>query len=312
MPAQLPSRRVLLIGGSGFVGRRLADAFANLDFDVRIPTRSVPRARRLLVLPEVELVGADVHDEVVLERLLRGCDAAVNLVGILNEPGHRGLGFERAHAELAGKVARACRRIGVRRLLHMSALKADAERGPSHYLRSKGRGERLVLAEQDAVACTLFRPAAIFGAEDSFTTRFARLLRRVPVLPLPHAEARLAPVYVDDVSAAFVAALDSPAAIGRTYELCGPDIYSLREIVRSIARWIRVKRAIVALPDSLGKVQAWIGEYLPGKPFSIDNFASLKASSVCAEDGLAALGIVPHSLGAVAHRLSARRPRRNA
>jgi NADH dehydrogenase len=275
-------RRILLLGGSGFVGRRLAAALRERDYDVRVPTRNRARARRLLVLPEVEVLQANVHDEPTLVRLLQGCDAVINLVGILNEHGNDGTGFERAHAELAAKLVRACRATGVARLLQMSALKADAERGPSHYLRTKGKAERIVAAESAGhVAYTIFRPAVIFGPEDSFTNRFARLLRRLPVVPLPRAEARFAPVFVEDVVAAFVTAIGDARTYSATYELCGPDIYSLGELVRYLRDLLGLRRAIVPLPDGLGRLQASLGEWLPGKPFSLDNFASLGVASIC-------------------------------
>jgi NADH dehydrogenase len=290
-----------LLGGSGFVGRSLAALLYDDGWAVRVPTRSRARARALCVLPSVELIEADVHDEARLPELLQGCKAAVNLVGILNERGHDGAGFERVHAELAAKLARACRRAAVGRLLQMSALKAD-ERAPSHYLRSKRRAERAIAAEcGDSVAWTVFRPSVIFGADDSLTNRFARLLRRLPVLPLAGAEARFAPVFVEDVAAAFSVALGDPATYGRTYELCGPDTYSLLELVRFVRNELDLKRAVVSLPRPLGRLLAWLGEYvLPGKPLSLDNLASLGVASVCASDGLAALGIRARSLSAVA------------
>jgi NADH dehydrogenase len=303
-------RRVLLLGGSGFVGRRLAAVLRGRGYDVRVPTRSRARSRALLVLPEVEVVTADVHDEPTLARLLDGCDAAINLVGILNERGHDGSGFERAHTELAAKLMRACRAAGVARVLQMSALKADAEHGPSYYLRTKGKAERIVATQGGGeIAYTIFRPSVIFGAEDSFTNRFASLLRRLPVLPLPRADARFAPVFVDDVVAAFAAALDDRGARGATYELCGPEVYSLGEIVRYLRDLLGLRRAIVPLPDGLGRWQAWVGEHLPGKPLSLDNFASLGVASVCSS-GAPARGnarrrltdIVPTYLGARAAR----------
>lgn len=302
-------RRILLLGGSGFVGRRLAAALRAQDYDVRVPTRNRARSRRLLVLPEVELVEADVHDEATLARLLHGCEAAINLVGILNEQGSDGSGFERVHAALAAKLVRACRASGVARLLQMSALKADAEHGPSHYLRSKGKAERVVAAESAGrVAYTIFRPSVIFGPEDSFTNRFASLLRRLPVLPLPRPEARFAPVFVDDVVAAFAAALGDARTYSATYELCGPDLYSLVELVRFLRDLLGLRRAIVPLPDGLGRLQAWVGEHLPGKPLSLDNFASLGVASICAGGGAPPFGnprrrvvdLVPTYLGAPA------------
>ncbi|HET8697974.1 MAG TPA: complex I NDUFA9 subunit family protein [Gammaproteobacteria bacterium] len=277
-------RRVLLLGGSGFVGRKLAAALRRHGYDVRVPTRNRAHGRRLLVLPEVELVQADVHHEATLARLLHGCEAAINLVGIVNEPRRDGSGFERVHVELAAKLVRACGTAGVRRLLQMSALKADAERAPSHYLRSKGKAERILAGSN--LDYTIFRPSLIFGAEDSFTNRFAGLLRRLPVLPLPRPEARFAPVFVDDVAATFIAALGDSRTYGATYELCGPDVYSLLEIVRWLRDLLGLKRAILPLPDGLGRLQARLAEYLPGKPMSLDNFASLGVASVC--DGSAA------------------------
>jgi NADH dehydrogenase len=298
MAVRRRERRLLLLGGSGFVGRRLAAALRARGYDVRVPTRNRARARRLLVLPEVELVQADVHDEATLVRLLRDCDAAINLVGVLNERRGAGSGFERVHVELAAKLVRACRAAGVERLLHMSALKADAEHGPSRYLRTKGKAEQAVAAESGGqVAYTIFRPSVIFGPDDSFTNRFAGLLRRLPVLPLPRPEARFAPVFVEDVVAAFVAALDDARTHSAAYELCGPDVYSLVEIVRFLRDLLGLRRAIVPLPDGLGRLQARLGELVPGKPLSLDNFASLGVASVCSG------GAVPPS-GAPSRRLA--------
>jgi NADH dehydrogenase len=289
---------VLLLGGTGFVGRRLTWRLGRDGCNVRIPTRSYARNRDLSVSPDVELLEADVHDETALGSLLANCDVAVNLVGILNEPGHDGSGFERAHAELAAKLVRACRRAGVRRLLHMSALKADADRGPSHYLRSKGRAERHIAeGAGDEVAYTIFRPSVIFGADDSLLNRFASLLRLFPVLPLAAADARFAPVFVDDVAEAFAIALREESTRGKTYELCGPEILSLEEIVRFVRAQLGLHRAIIKLPPALGSLEAWIGEYLlPGKPLSRDNLASLRVASVCASDGFEQLGLRPRSL----------------
>jgi NADH dehydrogenase len=289
---------VLLLGGTGFVGRRLTWHLGRDGCSVRIPTRSYARNRDLSVSPDVELLEADVHDETALGFLLGNCDVAVNLIGILNEPGHDGSGFERVHAELAAKLVRACRRAGVGRLLQMSALKADAERGPSHYLRSKGRAERHIAdGAGDEISYTIFRPSVIFGPDDSLLNRFAALLRLLPVLPLAAADARFAPVFVEDVAEAFALALRKPSTHGKTYELCGPEILSLEEIVRFVRGQLGLRRAIVKLPAALGSLEAWVGEYLlPGKPFSRDNLASLSVASVCSTNGFEQLGLRPRSL----------------
>jgi uncharacterized protein YbjT (DUF2867 family) len=296
MAAGHRSRRVCVLGGSGFVGSALIPRLLQHGYGVDVPTRNRARSRDLLVLPDVQIIEADVHDERTLELLLRGCDAVINLVGILNERGHDGSGFRHAHLDLAAKLVRACHKSGVRRLIQMSALKASAELGPSHYLRSKGEAENAIKAAAGDIDYTIFRPSTIFGARDSFTLRFARLVRLLPVLPLPCAESRFAPVFVEDVAAAFAHALEDTATHGRSYELCGPDIYSLREIVSLLAWTLGVRRWILPMPAPLARVQAAIGEYLPGKPFSLDNLRSLGVPAVCGENGLAALGVEPHSL----------------
>jgi uncharacterized protein YbjT (DUF2867 family) len=193
--------------------------------------------------------------------------------------------------------------------LHMSALKANADRGPSHYLRTKGQAEQLIRTQAGDVRYTIFKPSVIFGPNDSFTNRFAKLLKLMPVLPLACADARMTPAYVDDVARAFMAALESSRTFGRSYELCGPDIYSLEEIVRFVRQQIGVRRAIVPLPPSLGRMQAWAGEFLPGKPFSLDNFASLSVAGICSEDGFAGLGIDPQPMSVIVPRYLGRRVR---
>lgn len=302
--ATTSSRGVIcVLGGTGFVGRAIAAKLARGGFAVRIPTRNRQRARKLLVLPGLELIQADVHDPAQLTEIVRGATAVINLVGILNEKGHDGSGFERAHVELTGKLLEACRRVNVRRLLQMSALKANAERGPSHYLRTKGEAEQAIRNRAgDSIKYTIFRPSVIFGPDDSFANRFARILKLSPVLALAQLNARFAPVYVGDVAEAFVRALPDSDSFGKTYELCGPDVYTLEEILRYLCRELGIRRAIVKLPPPLGRLQAWIGEYLlPGKPFSRDNFRSLTVASVCRDNGFAALGIVPSRMQPIVH-----------
>lgn len=305
------SRTVCVLGGTGFVGRTLVNHLVRAQYRVTIPTRRTQRHRDMLVFPGVELIGADVHDERALTAVLQDTDAVINLVGILNERGRDGSGFKQVHVDLVAKLLRACRETGVRRLLHMSALKANAERGPSHYLRTKGQAEQLIRNQAaDDLRFTIFRPSTIFGPNDSFTNRFAQLLKLMPVLPLACADSRMTPVYVDDVARAFMAALTDSRTFGRTYELCGPDIYTLEEVVRFVREQTGLRRAIVPLPRALGRLQAWTGEFLPGKPFSLDNFASLSVSGVCSENGLAELGIEPQPMSVIVPGyLTRRRPR---
>jgi NADH dehydrogenase len=292
------TRRVCVLGGSGFVGQRIASVLVQGGYRVRIPTRNRERNRRLLVLPGVELLNADVHDRATLLHLVEDCDAVINLVGILNERPRNGSGFHKAHVELVEKVVTACLERGVERFLHMSALKANAEHGPSHYLRSKGAGERaLKTLAGEGVRFTIFQPSVIFGPGDSFTNLFARLVRPFPVIPLVKPEARFAPVFVGDVAQAFCTALEDHTTVGNAYQLCGPEIFSLREIIGEIAKAIGKQRLIVGLPDPIGRIQAWLMDYVvPGRMLTVDSFKSLAVASVCTENGLAALGIRPTSM----------------
>ncbi len=282
-----------MLGGTGFVGHSLASALVRRGYRVRIPTRNRERHRSLLVLPGVELVNADIHDSATLSRLVAGCSTVINLVGILHERPRNGSGFQKAHVTLVEKTLEACLEQGVERFLQMSALKANAEHGPSHYLRSKGAGERVVRnLAGEGIRFTIFQPSAIFGPADSFTNMFAGLVRLFPVLPLVKPNARLAPVFVGDVANAFCAALEDPSTAGKTYQLCGPDIFSLREIVAEIAKTLGKRRLIIGLPDALASVQAWLMDYVvPGRILSVDSFKSLAVASVCTENGLEALGV---------------------
>ena len=286
--------RIAVLGGTGFVGRSLCERLVSDGHEVRILTRRAERHRDLLVLPTAQVIDADVHNPVVLKREFQGMDAVVNLVGILNEAGRNGKGFERVHAELPAKVVQACRQNGVARLLHMSALNASAD-APSHYLRSKGHGEKIVHeAQSNSLHVTSFRPSVIFGPHDSFTNRFAALLRQVPfVFPLACANARLQPVYVVDVVRAFVFALDRHATFGQRYNLCGPQVYSLREILAYLAQTLGLKRRILPLNNMLSSLQATLLQFAPGKPFTPDNYRSLQVASVCDAAFPAIFGITP-------------------
>lgn len=309
-------RRICVLGGTGFVGSALLTRLHADGYQLRALTRHRARHRHLLVLPNLRLIEGDAHDPDTLRRAFEGMDAVVNLVGILNERGHGGRGFRRVHTELAQKVLEACKGAGVKRLLHMSALHADAATGRSHYLRSKGEAENHVHTFAGEVKVTSFRPSVIFGPGDSFVNRFARLLRLspLPVFPLTCAQARFQPVYVGDVVEAMAGALEDPASFGRRYDLCGPRVYTLREIVEYVAQVLGLRRRVIALPDALSRLIALGSEYTV-KFFSLDNYYSLQVDSVCAEGHAACPtpmeAVVPRQLGrlgreAMYHRLRAR------
>jgi uncharacterized protein YbjT (DUF2867 family) len=290
------TRIVCVLGGSGFVGTELVSHLVRCGYTVRVPTRNLAHTERLRVLSTVDLRLANVHEPRILSQLFTDCTDVVNLIGILNPRG--AASFETVHAALAGKVLQAARAAGVRRLLHMSALGADPH-GPSRYLCSKGSAEQQLRAPaqpDSAPVVSIFRPSVIFGVHDSLTNRFAQLLRLSGgVLPLARAGARFAPVSVVDVATAFVRVLSAPPAPG-TYELCGPEVMTLAEIVRLTARIARLPCHILPLPDVLARLQGLLMGLLPGTPFSLDNFRSLSIDAVCRTDGCRALGIVPRPM----------------
>ncbi len=294
------TKRIALLGGSGFVGRHLVAALTREGYATRVLTRRRSRARPLLVMPTCEVVETNVHRASNLDAHLSGCDAVINLTGILNEHPGSGQRFRDVHAELPGKLVEACRRRRVRRILHMSALGVGAD-APSEYLRSKFSGEQAAhAAEREGIAVTSFRPSIIFGPGDNFFNRFAGLLALSPfVFPLACPEARFAPVYIGDVVRAFLTALGDDSTANRRYELCGPRIYTMRELVAYTARITGRRRLIVGLDDRLSQLQGRVLELVPGKPFSTDNYLSTKLDNICASDGLGQLGITARSVESI-------------
>ncbi|GAB4182816.1 MAG: complex I NDUFA9 subunit family protein [Wenzhouxiangellaceae bacterium] len=288
--------RIVMLGGSGFVGHHLAYLLSQRGHRITILTRQAADHRDLLLIPGVTVRQADVYSEPALAEHFSSSDAVINLVGILNERGFGGRGFHRAHVTLTEHVIAACQATGVSRLLQMSALRAGE--GRSHYLRSRGEAEARVKAAGAAgdIAYTLFQPSVIFGRGDSFINRFAGLLKISPLLPLARASARFQPVWVADVCQAFATALEQPSTIGKTLPLVGPKTYSLAEIVRYTAAQLGLRRMIVPLPDFLARVQAALMDFVPGKPFSSDNYRSLLIDSISQENGLLELGIEPTAM----------------
>lgn len=273
-------RTICILGGSGFVGSHICAKLASQNYRIKILTRHQQRHQHLLVLPQLTLIKADIHDPSQLTNQLKDCDAVINLVGILNETGKNS--FRSAHEELTVKVINACKQNNVQRLLHMSALNADAG-GPSEYLRSKGKAENYVHTfSGQKLAVTSFCPSVIFGSGDSFLNRFAGLLKQIPLFfPLACPNARFQPVYVGDVADAFVNALTDETSIGQHIDLCGPQTYTLKQLVKFTAKTIGAHRIIVGLPDWASRLQARLMGILPGKPFTMDNYNSMKADSIC-------------------------------
>lgn len=272
-------RNICLLGGTGFVGSHLAAALYKQGYRLRIATRSMHRSKHLLVLPGADLRVADIHDPAQLASLCEGMDAVINLTGILHEK-KKG-DFERSHVALPAKVVAACRATGVKRLLHMSAIGAS-EQGLSQYQQSKGRGEMTVRAAQsDTLQVTVFRPSVIYGQGDNFLHLFAELLKWSPVLPLGSPEAKIQPIAVGDVVRAFAASLENSATFGETYELCGPKVYTLLELVEYVKATLGLTRWVYPLGDIMSWAQAFALELAPVKMLTRDNYLTLKTPAVC-------------------------------
>jgi uncharacterized protein YbjT (DUF2867 family) len=284
--------KTLVLGGTGFVGRYVCERLSWLGHSITVPTRRVANARSVQMIPGVSVVKADVHDAAALQQLVHGQDAVINLVAILHGSADA---FDQVHVQLARKLAQACANEHVPRLIHISALGADAH-GPSEYQRSKGRGEQALLAAAQAhdLALTMLRPSVIFGKDDQFINLFAKLQRVFPFMPLAGAQTRFQPVWVQDVAQAIVHALTHVETAGETYELCGPDVFTLRELVEVAGRWAQTPRPVMALPHAVGWAQALMMELLPGPTLmSRDNLASMKVDNIATGrlPSLRALGV---------------------
>lgn len=293
--------RVLVLGGSGFVGRHVCEHLVRAGCDVTVPTRRPDRTSSVQTLPGVTVLRASVHDDATLQSLVAGQDVVINLIAILHGSAAQ---FEAAHVQLPQRLARAMQAAGVRRLVHVSALGADPA-GPSHYQRSKGRGEEVL--RQAQLDLTLIRPSVIFGAEDRFLNLFARLQRLAPLLPMAGGHTRFQPVWVVDVARAVAHCALHPQTAGQTYEACGPDVFTLSQLVRLSGKWAGIcggrGRTVISLPLWMGYPQALLMEQLPGEPLmSRDNLASMRVDNVASGElpELSALGIEAASLAGVA------------
>lgn len=300
MTPSTTANNILVLGGTGFVGRSLCEKLVERsrggEGRITVPSRRPQRAKAIQLLPTVEVVQADVHDEAQLTRLVAGRDAVINLVAILHGSE---AAFKHVHVELPRKLARACQATGVRRVVHVSALGA-AVNAPSRYLRSKAEGE--VALRSAGLALTVLRPSVIFGTEDRFLNLFASLQRVFPLMPLAGADARFQPVWVGDVAQAIANAIGRHDSIGRTCECTGPRAYTLAELVRLAGRWSGHERTVIPLPPALGRLQAMAMEWLPGEPLmSRDNLASMQVPNVASSThpGLEALGVHATALEAV-------------
>jgi NADH dehydrogenase len=290
-------KKILVLGGTGFVGRHLCKELVRLQCRVTVPTRDASKAKDLQSAPFLELVQADVHDEAALTRLATGHDCVVNLVAILHGSSFE---FQRVHVELVKRIVRACTDAGVVRLAHVSALGA-ARDAPSMYQRTKAAGEAVL--QGSALDWTVLRPSVMFGEGDKFLTLFAQLQKALPIVPLAGADTLFQPVWVGDVVNAIVQCLQRDDTARHTYEVCGPELFTLRQLVKLAGSLSGHPRPVVGLPPVLGRLQALLMELAPGpRLMSRDNLDSMKVNNVASGKlpGLDALGISPSALGAIA------------
>lgn len=290
-----------VLGGTGFVGQHLVRALAEAGYQVRVLARRRERYRELLVLPRVSVIDTDIMTLSNLHQHLAGCSAVINLVAVLSE--NKKGSFERVHVELPRMIIDACVANKINRIIHMSALNAYAGKAPSRYLTSKGEGEDTIhMAANEHIHVTSFRPSVIFGPGDHLFNRFASLLKCILHLPLACPNARFAPVYVGDVVEAIVKSLDEKSTFGQRYDLCGPRVYTLQQLVEFTIRTLGIKRKVIPLGDGLSRLMARIMGMVPGKPLTYDNYLSMQVDSVSKEKFPEIFGITPHSIEAIVPR----------
>jgi len=286
-------KQVCLLGGSGFVGSAIVRHLSLAGYAVKVLTRRREASKHLILLPNVDVLECDVMDDVALAEALKGSDVVINLIGILHNS--KKASFQAMHAELPARLAKLCNKLGVKRLVHMSALQASKD-APSYYLKSKAEGELAVLRSNKNLDVTVFRPSIIFGRGDGFINLFASLVKLLPVILLAKPNAKFQPIYVEDVAYAFVASLDNVDTYGKAYDLAGPKVYTLRQLVTYVADTLGKRPTIIGLNNMLSYLQAFAIELLPVKLMTRDNVRSMEVDSVCVTSFPAFLGFHPVAL----------------
>ena len=277
-------KNVLVIGGSGFLGQAVCNQLAKAGYRITVPTRRYDKAKHLLTLPTCQIIEANIHDRATLGKLVTGQHMVVNLLGVLHSKQGKpyGQGFRVNHVEFPKALCTAMSKHGVKRIVHISALGVGIQNpAPSMYLRSKTDGETVV--KDSGLAWTILRPSVVFGREDNFLNTFASLSTIFPVIPLAGASARFQPVSVGDVAKAVMACVEDQGKDTQhnTYDLVGPEIFTLKELVQLSARAVGKKPVVFGIPEFAAKFQAFLMELAPGEPLmSRDNVDSMKIDNV--------------------------------
>ena len=290
-----------ILGGTGFVGQHLVRTLVESGYQVRVLARHRERCRELLVLPRVSVIDTDLSSLSNLHQHLAGCHAVINLVAVLNE--NKKGDFQRLHVELPRMIIDACVANKIDRVIHMSALNAYAGKAPSRYLTSKGEGEDTIhMGADEGINVTSLRPSVIFGPGDKLFNRFASLLKFIMHLPLACPNARFAPIYVNDVVEVIIKSLNNKATFGQRYDLCGPRVYTLQQLVEFTIKTLGIKRKVIPLGNGMSKLQARIMGLAPGKPLTYDNYLSMQVDSVSKEKFPEIFDITPQPLEAIVPR----------
>jgi NADH dehydrogenase len=281
-------KTVCVLGGTGFVGSSIVAKLDATGYQVKVLSRRREAGKHLFLLPNVQVVQCDVMNNQALKESLTGADAVINLIGILHESGKAT--FEEMHHQLPHRVAQICENLGIERLIHMSALQASSN-APSLYLISKGKGEAALSDFNKKLNVTIFKPSVIFGRNDSFFNLFANLVRYLPVVALAKPDAKFQPIWVEDVASCIVNALQNTDTYHQCYELGGPTVYSLRELVQTVMDILGKQRPIIGLNDRLSMAQAFAMELLPIKLMTRDNVKSMELDSVTQQPIAATLNV---------------------
>ncbi len=295
-------KNILIIGGAGFIGTALASKLAEQGRRVIVPTRRIKNAETLLMVPRVEVIETNLGDNNALKNLVAQADAVINLAGILHG-GHGkpyGAGFAKTHVELPQRITKFMKLNGVKRFLHVSALGiTGSQNSPSMYLRSKTDGERVVRGS--FLNWTIYRPSVVFGPNDHFLNLFAKLAKFFPILPLAGANVKFQPIFVGDLVNGMVNTLDNPESEEKTYELAGPKVYCLKELVNIAVTYSGNRCAILGLPGPLAYLQALAMEMLPGQPLlSRDNLDSMRIDNIATGPMSPDLELSPQTLETIA------------
>lgn len=289
-------KKITVLGGTGFVGSCLVTKLDQAGYQVKVLSRRREAAKHLILLPNVQVVECNIADNHMLKQALEGSDAVINLVGILYESYNNT--FEKVHHQLPRRIAQMCEELGIKRLLHMSALQAN-KNAPSQYLRSKAVGEAAVNEFNKKLDITIFKPSVIFGRGDSFLTMFATLIKFLPVIALAKPNAKFQPIWVEDVAQCFVNSLENTATYSESYELGGPSVYTLHQLVQKVMSILGKPRPIFGLNDTLSMAQAFLLELMPVKLMTRDNIRSMQIDNVCSTPISTELGVIPTSLDVV-------------